>query len=229
MIAKGSSTIVNFYVADTDGLPATGQASNIAASISIDGGSATTISATISEKDSNNLPGWYEFEYTFNTEGNAFITFSCSGCIIMPWEEQVVDLDYLIAPSASEVAEEVWTTTLSGVTTTVNSTYQKMIGISANVWAVPVRSLTSLNVTYQGTTNELATASDIGYIYNVMAKSTELSGLAKSADIEKILSGLLHWTVSANTLTLYDSSNNSLGTYTLTRDSSGNITGVTPN
>ena len=109
MIAKGTTTIVNFYVTDTDGIPATGQASNISASISIDGGSATTISATISEKDSTNLPGWYEFEYTFSTAGNAFITFSCSGCIIMPWEEQVVEVSTSSAPSASDIANAVWT------------------------------------------------------------------------------------------------------------------------
>lgn len=108
MIAKDSTTIVNFYVTDTDGLPATGQASNISASISIDGGNATSISATISEKDSINLPGWYEFEYTFNTAGNAFITFSCTGCIIMPWEEQVVEVT---GSSASDIATAVWSDT----------------------------------------------------------------------------------------------------------------------
>ena len=109
MIAKGSTTIVNFYVTDTNGIAATGQASNITASININGGSAATISATISEKDSNNLPGWYEFEYTFSTAGNAFITFTCSGCVIMPWEEQVVEVSTSSAPSASDIADAVWT------------------------------------------------------------------------------------------------------------------------
>lgn len=131
MIAKGSTTIVNFYVADTDGLPATGQASNISASISLDGGTATTINATISEKDSTNLPGWYEFEYTFSTAGNAFITFSCTGCIIMPWEEQVVELSTSSAPSASDIADAVWTKDIDSYSysTTPGMAYKYLKGV----------------------------------------------------------------------------------------------------
>lgn len=131
MIAKGSTTIVNFYVTDNDGLPATGQASNISASISIDGGSAATISATISEKDSVNLPGWYEFEYTFSTAGNAFITFSCSGCVIMPWEEQVVNISASSAPSASDIADAVWTKDIDSYSyiTTPGMAYKYIQGI----------------------------------------------------------------------------------------------------
>ena len=137
MIAKGTTVTVNFYAITTDGLAATGQASNITATISINGNTATAISDTITEKGS----GWYKFNHTFNTAGNAFIEFSASGCVIMPWEDNVVDL----------------------------------------------------------------------------------------TAIDTALSGLLHWTVSSNTLTLYNPTNTAIGTYTLTRDSSGNITSVTPN
>ena len=106
MIAKDTTTIVRFYVTNaSDGFPAIGQAANISASISIDGGTASSISATITETDSTNLPGWYEFEYTFNTEGNAFITFSCANCRIMPWEEDIVEVT---GASASDIAYAVW-------------------------------------------------------------------------------------------------------------------------
>ncbi|MBR0238055.1 MAG: DUF1320 family protein [Thermoguttaceae bacterium] len=133
MIAKGTTTIVNFYVIDTDGFPATGQASNITVSISFDGGTATTISATISEKDSTNLPGWYAFEYTFNTAGNAFITFTCSGCIIMPWEEQIVEISVSSAPSASDIANAVWTKDIDSYrySTTPGMAYKYIKGDSA--------------------------------------------------------------------------------------------------
>ncbi len=225
MIAKGSTTIVNFYVTDTDGIPATGQASNISASISIDGGSAATISATISEKDSTNLPGWYKFEYTFNTAGNAFITFSCSGCIIMPWEEQVVELSASSAPSASDIAYAVWNdkNTYPIFQGEYPKGYYQANPPIVNVWG------------QQAYPQQTATYGDLlkGTATNVSAVKAKTYNLpispASSADLAKVLSGLLHWTVSANTLTLYDSSNNSLGTYSLTRDSSGNITGVTPN
>ena len=105
MIAKDTTTIVRFYATTTDGFPATGQASNISASISLDGDTATAIIATISESDSTNLPGWYEFEYTFNTVGNAFITFTCANCRIMPWEEDIVEVS---GASASDIAYAVW-------------------------------------------------------------------------------------------------------------------------
>lgn len=110
MITKGTTTIVRFYVTTTDGFPATGKASNITAAISINGNTATAISDTISESDSTNLPGWYEFEHTFITAGNAFITFSCANCMIMPWEDDVVEISGGggSGPSAAEIALAVW-------------------------------------------------------------------------------------------------------------------------
>ena len=145
MITKGTTTIVRFYVTDTDGLPATGKASSITAAISINGATATAITDTISESDSTNLPGWYEFEHTFNTAGNAFITFSCANCVIMPWEEEVCEIN--------------------------------------------------------------------------------LSGLDS---LDSVYSSVLNWTVSVNTLTLYNSDSTVLSTFTISRDSSGNIIGVRP-
>lgn len=146
MIVKGSTVAVYFYVTDTSGFPATGKAASISGSYVPNGLWAARLSLTrvpISEVDSFDCPGWYVFQYTFNDVGTAFFVFQCTDCIIAPWEEQVVDMDFGI--------------------------------------------------------------------------------------LKDIKSGILHWSVSSNTLTLYDSSNNSLGTYTLTRDSSGNIIAVTPN
>lgn len=108
MIAKDTTTTVNFYAMTTAGLAATGQASNITASISTNGGTATTFSGIISEKDSVNQPGWYKFSYTFSTAGNVFITFSCTNCIIEPWEDEVVEISASSAPSASDIALAVW-------------------------------------------------------------------------------------------------------------------------
>ena len=239
MIAKGSTSTVNFYAMNTDGTPAVGK--TITATISINGAAATSISDTISEVGS----GWYKFNHLFNTEGNAFIQFSCTGCIIPPWEEQVIDIaskvwshnidgssaqsllsDISIGlPTESSIADAVWcwTSANAGETPTVNSTYQKMLAIPANVWTVPSRALTSISVSYQGDNYTLATASDILDIYNAV------TFCATSSEVQLLASGMLHWAVSGNTLTLYNNNNTSLGTYTLTRDSEGNITSVTPN
>lgn len=162
MIAKDTTTIVRFYVTTTDGFPATGKASSISANISIDGDTATAITATISESDSTNLPGWYEFEYTFSTAGNAFITFSCSGCIIMPWEEQVVEVSTSPAPSASDIATAVW---------------------GANF-----RSLSTLSVTSGGISFDIATSNGVNQAIRVIkdygdTKWLTASGFATPSDI----------------------------------------------
>lgn len=49
-----------------------------------------------------------------------------------------------------------------------------------------------------------------------------------SSFVQLVESGILHWATSEDTLTLYDSSDNAIGTYTLTRDSKGVITAIAP-
>ena len=49
-----------------------------------------------------------------------------------------------------------------------------------------------------------------------------------SAAVDTLLASILHWTATASTLTLYDSTGASIGSYALTRDSSGNITAIAP-
>lgn len=73
------------------------------------------------------------------------------------------------------------------------------------------------------TPHSTGAGSSILDIYNVV------TDCATSSEVQLLISGILHWAVSGNTLTLYNNNNTSLGTYTLTRDSSGNITSVTPN
>lgn len=176
MIAKDTTTIVRFYVTTADGFPATGKASSISANISIDGGTATAISSTITESDSTNLPGWYEFEYTFNTEGNAFITFTCANCRIMPWEEDIVEVSGSSAPSAATVANAVWNWTVSGIPSPY-CMYSRLTSIPDAVWTTNNRSLSSLSVVSGLTTYTLATTGDIPSIADIQ------SGLATSANV----------------------------------------------
>ena len=56
-----------------------------------------------------------------------------------------------------------------------------------------------------------------------MASSSDLSSFTQLVE-----SAILHWTTSDNTLTLYNSSDTAIGTYTLTRDSKGVITAIEP-
>lgn len=163
MIEKDTTTIVRFYVTNaSDGFPATGKASSITAKISIDGDTATAITDRIDESDSTNLPGWYEFEHTFSTAGNAFITFTCANCRIMPWEEQVVEISTSPAPSASDIATAVW---------------------GANV-----RSLSTLSVTSGGISFDIATSNGVNQAIRVIkdygdTKWLTASGFATPSDL----------------------------------------------
>lgn len=190
MIPKDTTTTVNFYVADTDGLPATGQASNITVSISIDGGTAAAISATISEKDSTNLPGWYAFEYTFNTAGNAFITFTCSGCIIMPWEEQIVEISVSSAPSASDIANAVWTKDIDSYSysTTPGMAYKYIKGDSAvlaNV-SLGIADIPADVWNYSSGRTITNTIPSVADIQSGLATSTALSAVASDVAAVKV-------------------------------------------
>lgn len=98
MIAKGSNVAVYIYVMTNGGLPATGKASSITGYYVPNGSWSSKVALTgtiFTELDSTDYPGWYVFQYTFNTAGTAFFAFNCEGCTIAPWEEQVVDLSAL--------------------------------------------------------------------------------------------------------------------------------------
>ena len=56
------------------------------------------------------------------------------------------------------------------------------------------------------------------------AASSSISGIADL--IEKVFALIARWTVSGNTLTAYDSQGETLGTFTLTRNTSGEITSI---
>ena len=141
MIVKGSTIGVYIYVMTNDGLPAIGKESSITIKyFTNDGVRHAGVSITVEELDSTYAPGWYIFSFTFNTVGTIFFTFSCDGCVIAPWEEQVVDL----------------------------------------------------------------------------------------SDLKDIKSGVLNWAVAGNTLTLYNDSGTSTGTYDITTDTDGNIVKVEP-
>ena len=99
MIAKDTTSTVNFYALNTDGSPAIGK--TITATISINGATAAAITDTITEVGD----GWYKFNHLFDSAGNIFIAFSCTGCIIPPWEEEVVEA---AGASATDIAYAVW-------------------------------------------------------------------------------------------------------------------------
>lgn len=149
MIVKGSTVGVYIYVMTNDGLPATGKASSItvryfnnqgAFSIPLGTITITELSTATPLSFTNTSPGWYMFPFTFNYAGTVFMVFNCDGCVIAPWEEQVVDL----------------------------------------------------------------------------------------SDLKDIKAGVLNWAVAGNTLTLYNDSGTSTGTYDITTDTDGNIVKVEP-
>lgn len=137
MITKDTTSTVNFYVTDIDGLPVTGKASSITATISVNGDTASAISDTISEIDSTNLPGWYRFNHFFSTAGNVFIVFSCSGCVITPWEDNVINIAASSVPTAAENAAAVWGYS-SG--RTITNTIPSASDIATAIWIADLDS-----------------------------------------------------------------------------------------
>lgn len=77
-------------------------------------------------------------------------------------------------------------------------------------------------------TNTIPTASDNATA--VWGATTRT--LTNMADLETVLkqidSGLFHWSVANNVLTIYDDTDDAIASYTLTKDSSGAIVAVTP-
>ena len=51
---------------------------------------------------------------------------------------------------------------------------------------------------------------------------------AQSGLLDVVAASILHWSATASTLTLYDSTGAAIANYALTRDSSGNITAIAP-
>ncbi|MBQ3349736.1 MAG: hypothetical protein IJG38_05005 [Thermoguttaceae bacterium] len=214
MIAKDTTTTVNFFVTDNDGLPTTGQASNITATISINGGQASVISDTITEKGS----GWYYFNHTFTSAGNAFIEFTATDCVIMPWEEEVVEISTSSAPSASTIASAVWNWTVTGIPGQ-NSMYSKVVSIPGSVWANSTRSLTSeiLSVNKSLATNISASAIATA----VWSDTTNYSGTTTKGYLQANGSGVWSQVAIHDSITGTDTT---YGEVLKSRASSSNIT-----
>ena len=58
--------------------------------------------------------------------------------------------------------------------------------------------------------------------------ATAAAQATQTAALETLAASILHWTATASTLTLYDSTGAAIANYALTRDSSGNITAIAP-
>ena len=58
--------------------------------------------------------------------------------------------------------------------------------------------------------------------------ATAAAQAAQTAALDKLAASILHWAATASTLTLYNSTGEAIANYTLTRDSSGNITAIAP-
>ena len=144
MIAKDTTSTVNFYAMNTDGTPATGK--TITATISINGATATAIADTITEIGD----GWYKFNHAFNTAGNILIFFSSTGCVIPPWEDDVVAITGGgSSPSAGDIADAVWDEIVFGRSPLVTDSAADILltaaanGTPSSIWNYANRSLTS--------------------------------------------------------------------------------------
>lgn len=201
MIVKGVSTVVNFYATDASGQPADDLLDNtLAIRLLQNGDTGTNIRSSVDVRANPSLNGWYRFSYTFNTAGNVFIAFSASGYVIAPWEDTVVDLPSSSGPTANDVAMAVWGPNGYTILDTWLQAGQN----------TPLKSIVPA-VWANPTRTITSSPSDLTDVLNA------------------IKAGILNWQVANNTLTLYNDSGTSLGTYTLTRDTAGNIIRVEPN
>ena len=96
------------------------------------------------------------------------------------------------------------------------------------VWGAAQKVVT-IDSTQAATFATATTLSTVGDNVSAVKAKTDNLPTNLAADLDKLLAGILYWAVVANTLTLYNSNNTVLATYTLTRDTEGNIIKVEPN
>lgn len=110
--------------------------------------------------------------------------------------------DYNAAKTASQFDPSTDTVTIAGASVTAIQT-----GLST---FDPSVSTVTINSTQAGT-------------FGTATAQTSILAL-----LETLYSGLYHWEVNNNTLTIYDADGLAVSTYTLTKDAIGNIIAVTP-
>lgn len=228
MAIKGQQIVITYQAWDLNtASPLAGDVSNHTCRLSIDGANLVTATNTPTELGY----GVYAITLTASETNCNALTLQVSSStttVVIP-SVQITFNPSSSVPSAASIADAVWSD---------NQSYSGAVSGNPGAPATKGYLLTNPATWSQLAYNSIGNVVSYGDLLkgtatNVSAVKAKTDNLpispASSADLAKVLSGLLHWTVANNTLTLYDSSNNSLGTYTLTRDSSGNITGVTPN
>jgi len=111
-----SQKVIVYAIDSTTGLPKTGDAGNITAYITKDGGSATVSNdANPTELDATNLKGLYAFDTTqAETNCDLFALSSVSATASITLEPVVA---YTITASTSPTATQIWAEALEGSTT----------------------------------------------------------------------------------------------------------------
>ena len=234
----------------TDGSLLTGQASNVTVYISKDGGSfaATTNAAaeigrglykvTLTSAESEFTTLYYQPVCT----GAQTNTYALDAPVTMP-----------TVPSAADNATAVWEAQTKEVTIATAqaatlATAASVADIATVAGAIKAKTdnlpqspaavgdAMTLTDAYDAAKTASQFDPDLTPVQldqtSILAVQDGLSTAAAQETIAAALNTLnasiLHWTATASTLTLYDSTGASIGSYTLTRDSSGNITAIAP-
>ena len=233
----------------TDGSLITG-ATGITVYISKDGGSFAATTNTAAEV------GRGLYKVTLTSAESEFSTLYynpvCSGAQNNLWSYDA-PVTMPTIPSASDNATAVWgaaskVVTIDSTQASTLATAAALTAVGDNVTAVKAKTDNlPANPAAVGDAMTLTAAYDAAKTasqFDVSMEPVLLSisgvqaiqeGLATSAAQETIAAALntlnasiLHWSATASTLTLYDSTGAAITNYALTRDSSGNITAIAP-
>lgn len=243
---KNQANLYQFSIVDAGGAGITGLTVTI--KLRKDSGSFATATNAVSEVDTTNAPGLYAITLTASECNCDVLTIQAT--VPDGANPVVVDTYYLEPANSGITAQEVWqynTRTLSDTPIT-----------ASDIWTYSNRSLTvapsSLTAQqvweYNGgrtITNTIPTVAEIqsglATTANITALQTHgdtawatITGFATSVqanDIKSALNvlhaGMLNWAVNATTLTIYSDTATVLATYTITRDTEGNIIKLEPN
>lgn len=127
--------------------------------------------------------------------------------------------------------------TIEAAVVSLSSGLDTLAGHGDTYWSTAdVSGLSTFNASTDAVTltdayDAAKTASQLTtYDLSALATSAELTAASASLTtlINLLLSGLYHWQVNDTIMTVYNASDVAIGAYTLTKDTTGNITAVTP-
>lgn len=212
---------------DSDGSPLIGEAANTTCYISKDGGNFTATTNAVQEI------GQGAYKVPLTTTEAEFSTLLlnpvCTGA-----QTNIYQID---APVTIPSVNDIWGRQAGDTTSrTITNTIPSASDNATAVWSAQTKEITGTVTISSEQAETLATASilsDVATHIATLATAEALSGVSTSiatlqTQLTSVLSGIYHWEVENDVLTIYNDNNTAIATYALTKNNEGNIIAVTP-